>query len=115
MDHCGWHVFGDGLFGVALLVKNKICFFIWLFFIYLDLPLASSACRGRHLSCFAKKGNRKKATLAGSATTPAGRKLISLRLLEFAESSTFGNSTAAIGGRPQLRCKTEKIKSNIEL
>jgi hypothetical protein len=60
-----------------------------------------------------EKVTKKNATLAGSATTPAGRKLISLQLLEFAESSTFGNSTAAIGGRPQLRCKTEKLNPNL--
>jgi hypothetical protein len=50
-----------------------------------------------------EKVTKKNATLAGSATTPAGRKLISLRLLEFAESSTFGNSTAAIGGKSKAK------------
>jgi hypothetical protein len=55
-----------------------------------------------------EKVTKKNATLAGSVTTPAGRKLVSLRLLEVSESSTFGNSTAAIGGKSRAKEKDKK-------
>jgi len=51
------------------------------------------------------KVTKKKATLAGSAPITAGRKLISLRLLELTESSTFGNSTAAMGAKAKINMK----------